>query len=327
MGTPPAGDTSTAGSSSSRIAIRSAGEHVGDESRSGGVGVKPAPRARGLRPLCVNQPREAQPSTLRPEGGPSLLDRERITRPDVPDRRTWLGEVERVTDEHRTNRARKHWRRAVQIKAERLAAGRSYEEAIEGARWHQRRAYGQVNRFVGVLDCGTEKFWLVCEACSRVKERSRECRVALLCVSCRAAIGEAKRSRFRLARRRALSRVKDLYLHRLGRHGGRWSEKLLTLTLPHLAVHTARQRIEFAFRALFLFRKAFKKWLRSCPHSGLVAWFRTFEWTPGSDGRGHPHFHFWLLSPYLDVAFLRQAWAQALHTAGFPRRAVEDVYP
>src|SRR5450755_3115193 len=87
---------------------------------------------------------------------PSLLDKERLTRPEVPDRKAWLGEMEKRTDQHRIAKAQHHSRRAGQIKAERLAAGRPYEEAIEGARWHHRRAYGQVNRFVGILDCGTE---------------------------------------------------------------------------------------------------------------------------------------------------------------------------
>jgi hypothetical protein len=122
-----------------------------------------------------------------------------------------------------------------------------------------------------------------------------------------------------------LSRVSDAQLFWPGRRGGRWTEKLLTLTLPHLPEHAARQRIDAAFRALFLFLKALKKWLRALPEFRLVAWFRTFEWTPGSDGQGHPHFHFWILCPYLDAEFLRHAWAQALRTAGFPRESVEHV--
>ena len=49
-GTPPAGETSTAGSSALRLAFP--GKHAGDESRTGGVRVKRALRARGQRPLC-----------------------------------------------------------------------------------------------------------------------------------------------------------------------------------------------------------------------------------------------------------------------------------
>jgi len=175
----------------------------------------------------------------------------------------------------------------------------------------------------GVLDCGVEKFWLLCEACGRVKERARECRVALLCVRCRSVIGREKGARFRLARRNALARVKAEGLLNLGPRS--WSEKLLTLTMPHLESHGVRDRSEFAFRALFLFLKAMKKWLRELPEYHLVAWFRTFEWTPGRDRLGHPHFHFWLLCPFLDVEFLRRAWRQALCNAGFPAIAVENV--
>jgi len=257
------------------------------------------------------------------EGAPSLLDNSRITRPSLPDRREWLRGVEKRTEAHRIRKAQKHSRRARQIKEEKLDAGRPHQEAIDAARWHQRRAHGQIHRFEAVLDCGTEKYWLQCQTCGRVKERTRECRVALLCVRCRAAIGQEKRARFRLARRRALDRVRPEGLMHCGHRS--WSEKLLTLTLPHLHIHSARERIDYAFRALFLLLKALKKWLRAGPDFKLVAWFRTVEWTPGGDGRGHPHFHFWLLCPYLDVTFLRRAWRQALETAGFPAATVENV--
>lgn len=30
-----------------------------------------------------------------------------------------------------------------------------------------------------------------------------------------------------------------------------------------------------------------------------TCWHRAFEWTPGADGMGHPHFHLWMLSPWI----------------------------
>ena len=260
-----------------------------------------------------------------PTGGPSLLDTRRITRPGQARRSEWLNALERETDAHRIGRAQEHWRRAALLKAARLKAGRPLEEAIEGARWHQRRAYGHINRFLAVADCGVEKFWLVCLACDLAKEKTKSCRVALLCVSCRSAIGEEKRARFRMARKRALQRTAAAGLHWAARRGGRWSEKLLTLTMPHLAAHNAKQRIENAFRAWSLFRKAFKRQLADLAQADLVAWFRTFEWTPGSDGKGHPHFHIWLLCPYVDKQLLDRSWKLALRTAGFPKETVETV--
>jgi len=185
------------------------------------------------------------------------------------------------TEPHRIGKARKHWRRAAEIKRERLEPGESPARAADGARWHQRRSYGQINRFTHVEDCGTQSYWIVCEACSRTKEKMRDRR--------------------------------------------RWSEKLLTLTVPHRREHGSRQRIEIAFRALFLFQKALKKWLRSHDDYELVAWFRTFEWTPGDDGHGHPHFHFWILCPYLDRKFMLRAWAQALRTSGMAGQSAETL--
>jgi hypothetical protein len=195
---------------------------------------------------------------------------------------------------------------------------------MEGARWHQRRSHGQINRFTHVEDCGTENYWIVCDACSRTKERMRDCRVALLCLRCRGVIAAEKRARFIEARDRAVSRAKTAGL--LCTHDRRrWSEKLLTLTVPHRPEHGTRQRIEIAFRALFLFQKALKKWLRSREEYDLVAWFRTFEWTPGADGHGHPHFHFWILCPFLDRELLLRAWAQALRTSGITGQSPETV--
>jgi hypothetical protein len=135
----------------------------------------------GVAPLTGSGSNASRISS--PRSGLSLLDTRRITRPGRALRSEWLSALERETDAHRTTRAQKHWRRAAQLKAARLEAGRPYDEAVEGARWHQRRAHGQINRFLAVADCGVEKFWLICLACDRAKERTRSCRVALLCVS------------------------------------------------------------------------------------------------------------------------------------------------
>jgi len=284
------------------------------------------PVLSGVSSVALSSVRELGGSAVseRPEAV-SRLDTEHITRPEAPDRRSWLLKVEKVTESHRVEKAKKHWRRAGELKAERLLAGLPYEEAVQGARWHQRRAYGQIERFSVVLDCGVESLWLVCEACGRCKEKASRCRAALLCVSCRAVIGREKRSRFKPARERALSRADTFGMFRPLRRGGRWSEKLLTLTIPHLPEHGPRTRIELLFRALPLFRKALKKWLHPKDHSYLVAWFRTFEWTPATDGQGHPHFHWWLLCPYLERPVVCAAWAQGLRTAGFSRATAENV--
>lgn len=53
----------------------------------------------------------------------------------------------------------------------------------------------------------------------------------------------------------------------------------------------------------------------------FVAWVRNFEWTPGQDGVGHPHFHIWLLCPFIDEEVLRHFWRCALRTAGYSKES------
>jgi len=82
-GTPPAGDTSTAGSSPSHRAS-SVWVTASWETRvaPGGSRVKPAERARGRSPLCANKERAARPSFLGARSGPpSFLDTNELTRP------------------------------------------------------------------------------------------------------------------------------------------------------------------------------------------------------------------------------------------------------
>ncbi len=43
-------------------------------------------------------------------------------------------------------------------------------------------------------------------------------------------------------------------------------------------------------------------WGETVPPTVGACWHRCFEWTPGEDGLGHPHFHMWLLSPWIPVA-------------------------
>jgi len=84
-GTPPAGDTSTAGSSSSRRAPQ-VGPTASWETgvAPGGSGVRLAERARGRSPLCATEERAAQASSLRPRSGLSFLDTFGISRLTQP---------------------------------------------------------------------------------------------------------------------------------------------------------------------------------------------------------------------------------------------------
>jgi hypothetical protein len=54
-----------------------------------------------------------------------------------------------------------------------------------------------------------------------------------------------------------------------------------------------------------------------------IACDRFFEWTPGGDGEGHPHFHVWLWSPWICDNRIRELWTDALHAIGVPMRIRE----
>lgn len=43
---------------------------------------------------------------------------------------------------------------------------------------------------------------------------------------------------------------------------------------------------------------------------------RAFEWTPGNDGFGHPHFHCWMLSPFLAGDVVARLWTEAVRRVG-----------
>ena len=51
---------------------------------------------------------------------------------------------------------------------------------------------------------------------------------------------------------------------------------------------------------------------------GGPPYHRAFEWTPGSDGLGHPHYHVWTFCPWIDAAIVQAMWAEALAAVGVP---------
>lgn len=150
-----------------------------------------------------------------------------------------------------------------------------------------------------------------------MKDEEARCRSWLLCVSCRGKIASQKRARFQRAREATLIVAAKLGLLRAHRRGGRYMEKLLTLTLPHVAGHTLEERIAFLRAAWTYFLKDVNQFLRE---RGVthVEWLRAFENEVGDDGHGHPHFHVWMFAPWLDHHDVREFWRFALQHAGFP---------
>jgi len=111
------------------------------------------------------------------------------------------------------------------------------------------------------------------------------------------------------------------------RRGGRHSEKLLTLTLPHLPEHGVRQRIELVKSAWPYFLKSLNAYLRERGES--AEWLRSVEWTLGSDEQGHPHMHVWFFGPWLphkpEDDQVTAWWRKALVHVGFPRNRLDAL--
>ncbi len=316
MGTPPADLVATAGSSVPRGHAVPPIEPVRDTGSVGGVGGERV-SARGRSPLCGGAGAEP-PHSGAPPGAPSSLDTNDITRPDREKsaRGKWLEGVEVHTATFREERARSLEAKAARKRRALREEGFSESYVADRLRWHTSRARGERERFERVSECGTERVLLVCLGCGVNHEQRGGCRARLLCVGCRGAIASEKRLAFLAARQVVLADAEKRGLLRPNRRGGRWGEKLLTLTLPHIEGQSIDARIELAFSVWTRFLRYFNNWLRERDAQHGVHWYRVFEWTIGNDASGHPHFHVWLFAPFIERALIVEWWRDGILALG-----------
>lgn len=136
----------------------------------------------------------------------------------------------------------------------------------------------------------------------------------MLCIRCRGATAAEMRGRFLFARAGVVDFARHRGLFRCAIRGGAWGERFITLTIPH-GEPTIAGRIQLAFDAWPVFLKLLNRHFREI-NVRSVEWLRVFEWTPGADGLGHPHFHLWMFSQYLEHALIRDLWQRALAGVG-----------
>lgn len=252
---------------------------------------------------------------------------------------------------NRTPEEREAWpparREAVILPRRTAAVGRTLDERQElraaserSARWHRGRARGALERFDRVDNCGRRAVRVSCNNCGGKHEVPDRCGCDRLCHACRAASRARRVPRMAEAQIRQLTAARRRGLLNRYRHGGAWGEKLLTLTIPHfdrvldpapdlerLDV-TVQARIDAIFRAWRRFALKLNAWSRRQirRHRGTrPAFYRSFEWTPGDDGKGHPHFHVWILAPWIPFSRehdgkdgIRDWWRAALAAEGVP---------
>jgi hypothetical protein len=198
------------------------------------------------------------------------------------------------------------------------------------AHWHWGRGRGQVRRFGSAAECGTGKISALCSGCGIVHEHAIHCGLGVICVPCRARKAKHRNRRFAAAQKAEQLRARQRALYRHKRRGGRWGERFVTLTIPHVSgdrwedeaegVGTVGARVRLLFSAWRAFSLRLQGWGRKIARRDgqRIAWYRAFEWTLGADEKGHPHFHLWLHSPILPEADVAKWWAAALTGAGCP---------
>ncbi len=303
---------------------------------------------------------------------PAYLHEARV-RLDLP-----FGALEHATWTFRYLQAASYRHRASEVRAElrrhqavyaRAVAGGIYDRASEiigpavvesirelttRAKWYEGRAGAQLPRFDTVRSCGTAVINIACRVCAEpASDKPIPCRcgVARVCDACAEAADEKRRVRFAQARERAILEAEReglFYGGRLspdGRFVGAFSEKMLTLTVPHftreqceevfkkngdrakdvlsetMGAHlenTTAARVAALRLAWPKFWRIVKRWLKARDPLGArhLAYYRFWEWTRGHDGKGHPHFHVYLFSPWLSAPMMRRAWVRALRAVG-----------
>jgi hypothetical protein len=195
-----------------------------------------------------------------------------------------------------------------------------------------------------VRECGqVAQIVQVCPSCSTRQTIPLRCADRFFCTTCRAKAARDYRDQFRRAAiglARATESVGLTYRRDRNRRAKAEAlgaeligERLITLTAPHLDGDTTGERIERLREAWRIFQRRLAANMRARLREGvpviaktaegprvvtplgLCHWVAVYEWTPGADGRGHPHLHVWHWGPYLNHNDLRAWWAEALRRA------------
>ncbi|MEY4549520.1 MAG: Replication protein [Pseudomonadota bacterium] len=248
-----------------------------------------------------------------------------------PIQKAFVTAVGKLTKPYDTAQARMHRQRAAHKR--RLAHEQRGHVPYGTGKWDEARQRGYEQRAERVLECGTQprKMGITCQCCGHKQEVDcARCNDMILCVSCRAIRSKAKAEGFLAARDVVIADAREQGRLDHARPGGRWGERMVTLTVPHLPCHSLEQRFGFLLNAWPHFLRGLNEWLRSKgigkgtreqvdAHPGrYVHWYKVAEWVPAQDDdSGHPHFHVWVYSPWLPQELLQEWWRHSLEKVGF----------
>lgn len=279
-----------------------------------------------------------------------------------------LAALERATSTFRFLRARHHRAKAArarhtlgQVKdlyARWVSVGESDFSALtkqareleSRAKWHERRAGAQLPRFDTVRACGSASLHIACKVCAEglCEPVPCTCGVVRVCDACAERVAAKRQKRIAAARVDAMAGGGMRGLFEGSRWGGAFTEKMLTLTVPHFEradasglvleatkdfglANTTSARLAAMRLAWPRFIRRVRGWLQGrgpkaerrrgdASDADAFAYYRLLEWTRGDDGLGHPHFHVYLFSPWLPAqsGLVRRWWAEALEAVGVP---------
>lgn len=209
----------------------------------------------------------------------------------------WLAEAEMYTSLFRQRRAARH----------RLKSA---------SHWHRVREKGQAERFDRIAQCGAVRWVLRRHTADGTTETPIEsrCDCWRLCSKC------LERRKYRLTTGIEAQREKAFSQHALQQarwyrgSEGRWSERLITLTVTHSESPAADARmLTRGWRELSARIARHLKLDRGCTLAPV--WVRALEVEPGGTG-GHAHLHVWWFGPFLDHAWLRVQWGRIIQKMG-----------
>lgn len=247
----------------------------------------------------------------------------------------WRSEVEALTSFHRQATAGRLLLRGTRrcngfvtdVHTGEVKSGEPYVSA-----WYQSRIRGQAERFQNVAECGGFQYALETE--HGVIPLRKRCDCWRVCTRC------TRSRRRKLSDGMQTQRALALRLHKResqrvyrGKEG-KWSEKLITFTVPHSespaadarCIVDAWQKLLRKIRAHLLLRGAVRRSKSGKRVAISVPWCRALEVAPGQAG-GHAHMHVWWYGPFLDSALLRQWWGELISATGrtVPRKPWSEV--
>jgi hypothetical protein len=185
-----------------------------------------------------------------------------------------------------------------------------------GQHWHRQRIEGQAERFQRIATCGEVKWVLERHDSQGTTARplKSRCDCWRICKPC------LDRRKWKLSEGITQQRKRAFDVHARQRARwyrgaeGRWSERLITLTVPHGKSPADDARaLTRGWRELSARIARHMRVDRGATVKPV--WVRAMEVAPGATG-GHAHLHVWWFGPFIDHAWLRATWGQILEGMG-----------